>query len=128
MLMEESLQGFAHVKNAIKPIFPTEERQVSSALENAFAVLNQGSGVALMDRIALEKYHASVMATYKMFQDGIIDEKDFAKAEKYLAKKYGISKGNLYRLNNLICTPERVINIGEEKEDICYANKENKST
>lgn len=81
-----------------------------------------------MDRIALEKYHASVMATYKMFQDGIIDEKDFAKAEKYLAKKYGISKGNLYRLNNLICTPERVINIGEEKEDICYANKDNKST
>lgn len=81
-----------------------------------------------MDRIALEKYHASVMATYKMFQDGIIDEKDFAKAEKYLAKKYRISKGNLYRLNNLICTPERAINIGEEMEDICYANKDNKST
>ena len=40
-----------------------------------------------MDRIALETYHASVMATFKMYKEGIIDEKDFAKAEKYLAKK-----------------------------------------
>lgn len=62
-----------------------------------------------MDRSALEKYHASVMAAFKMYKEGIIDEKDFAKAEKYLAKKYSISKGNLYRLNNLICTPERAI-------------------
>lgn len=81
-----------------------------------------------MDRIALEKYHVSVMAAFKMYKEGVIDEKDFAKAEKYLAKKYGISKGNLYRLNNLICTPERVMNIGEEKEDICYANKDDKSS
>lgn len=33
-----------------------------------------------------------------MFNDGIIDKADLAKAEKYLSKKYNISKGSLVRV------------------------------
>ena len=75
-----------------------------------------------MNRTNLEKYHASMMMVLSLFEQGIIDEKDYKKSESFLVKKHCISKGNLYRLNNLICTPERVINIGEESEGICYAN------
>lgn len=42
-------------------------------------------------------YWNSMLVLCTMFKDGIIDKKDLAKAEEYLAKKYKISKGSLVR-------------------------------
>ena len=88
----------------------------------AFNRMNQESGGTKMDRVNLERYQASMMMVLSLFKQGIIDEKDYKKSESFFAKKYCINKDNLYRLNNLICTPERVINICEESKGICYAN------
>ena len=43
-------------------------------------------------------YWNSILVFCTMFKDGIIDEKDLAKADKHLAKKYKISKGSLVRV------------------------------
>lgn len=94
----------------------------NSAPGLAFNRMNRESGETKMDRVNLEKYQVSMMMVLSLFKQGIIDEKDYKKSESFLAKKYCINKDNLYRLNNLICTPERVINICEESKGICYAN------
>ena len=43
-------------------------------------------------------YWNSMLVLCTMFKDGIIDKKDLAKAEEYLAKKYKIDKGSLVRI------------------------------
>lgn len=51
-----------------------------------------------------------------MFDGGIIDKHDYLKAELYLAEKYCIKKGNLYRLNDLTIPSKRVIYRVSEEE------------
>ena len=42
-------------------------------------------------------YWNSMLVLCTMFKEGIIDKGDLAKADKYLAKKYRISKGSIVR-------------------------------
>ena len=44
------------------------------------------------------QYWNSMLVLCTMFKKGIIDKKDLAKADKYLAKKYKIGKGSLVRV------------------------------
>ena len=48
-------------------------------------------------------YWNSMLVLCTMFKDGIIDKKDLAKTEDYLAMKYKISKGSLVRVYILEC-------------------------
>lgn len=69
-----------------------------------------------MNRTNLEKYYLSIAPLKLMFDGGIIDKHDYLKAELYLAEKYCIKKGNLYRLNDLTIPSKRVIYRVSEEE------------
>jgi len=62
-----------------------------------------------MKRSDLEKYHLSIAPIKSMFDQGIINKSEYLKAESFLADKYCIKNGNLYRLNHLTKPPKRVI-------------------
>ena len=51
-----------------------------------------------------------------MARQGLITEKDYIKIEEKMANKYNQKETSLYRLNDLIISPFRVINIIQEKE------------
>ena len=69
-----------------------------------------------MERTNLEKYYLSIAPIKLMFDTGIIDKPDYQKAESFLAEKYCIKKGNLYRLNDLTIPSKRVIYRVSEEE------------
>ena len=62
-----------------------------------------------MDRCSLEKYLLSVAPIKTMFDIGLLAKQEYNKAEHYLAEKYCIKKGNLYRQIDLTIPPSRVI-------------------
>lgn len=64
----------------------------------------------------LNRYLLSIENLKAMYKDGLIDAKDYQKAESFLAKKYCIKKVSLYRTNDLINTPFRVMYIHGKKE------------
>lgn len=72
--------------------------------------------VRTMNRINLENYYTSVSVIKEMRTQGIINENEYYKMEKYLAKKYCIKNGSLYRLNDLIINDFRVIYVDTKKE------------
>lgn len=45
------------------------------------------------------KYKQSMMMAQSMLQKGIISEKDYARIDKILANKYGVSSCSIYRQN-----------------------------
>ena len=51
-----------------------------------------------------------------MFEIGMMTKQDYHKAESFLADKYCIKKGNLYRLIDLTIPSKRVIYRVSEKE------------
>lgn len=51
-----------------------------------------------------------------MARQGLITEKDYIQIEEKMAKRYNQKETSLYRLNDLIISPFRVINIIQEKE------------
>ncbi len=51
-----------------------------------------------------------------MARQGLITEKDYIQIEEKIANKYNQKETSLYRLNDLIISPFRVINIIQEKE------------
>lgn len=61
-------------------------------------------------------YWNSMLVLCTMFRDGIIDKKDIEKADKYLAKKYKISKGSLVRVHILESIIESDV---PKKENLC---------
>jgi len=63
-----------------------------------------------MERSNLEKYYLSIEPIKKMFELGILTKSEYQKAETFLADKYCIKKGNLYRLNDLTIPRNKVIN------------------
>ena len=64
-----------------------------------------------------------------MARQGLITEKDYIQIEEIMAKKYNQKETSLYRLNDLIISPFRVINIIQEKEWYYGENKSiNKAT
>ena len=64
----------------------------------------------------LESYLLSIENIKNMLKQGIIDESDFLKAERFLAEKYCIKKVSLYRENDLINSSFRVMYIHGKKE------------
>ena len=69
-----------------------------------------------MERSNLEKYYLSMTPVKSMYEEGIISKQDYQKAESFLADKYCIKKGNLYRLNNLTIPRKKVIYMIPEEE------------
>jgi len=78
-----------------------------------------------MERSSIEKYYLSIKSFQKMFDAGIINSQDYQKAESFLAEKYCIKKGNLYRLNHLTIPRSRVIYMIHEEEDQNNEKKHN---
>lgn len=76
-----------------------------------------------MERSNLEKYYLSMAPVEKMFEAGIISRPEYHKAESFLAEKYCIKIGNLYRLNDLTFSSKRVIYIVPKEE--VNGNEEN---
>lgn len=62
-----------------------------------------------MDRSNVEKYLLSVLPVKTMFVTGLLAKQEYNQAEHYLADKYCIKKGNLYRLIDLTISTSRVI-------------------
>lgn len=54
-----------------------------------------------MRRSELEMYYLSMAPIQKMLTDGVISKNDYLKSESFIAGKYCIKTGNLYRLNDL---------------------------
>jgi hypothetical protein len=91
----------------------------------------------VMNRTDLEKYYLSMKSIVDMHDEGLISNNEYDKAEAYMAEKYCIKTGNLYRLNHLTIPRTRVIdsvskeevNIHEENHHqvrrITQVNKEN---
>jgi len=69
-----------------------------------------------MERSNLENYYLSITPTRLMFEKGIMTKQDYQKVESFLADKYCIKKGNLYRLINLTIPSKRMIYSVSEEE------------
>lgn len=69
-----------------------------------------------MDRSNVEKYLLSIVPVKIMFDIGLLVKQEYNQAEHYLADKYCIKKGNLYRLIDLTIPLSRVINRVSFKE------------
>lgn len=78
-----------------------------------------------MDKEKYLSYLNSLNFIEKLRNCKVIDEKDFEIAEDFLARKYCINKGNLYRRNELITRAFRAIYGSEEKEG--KSNEDNES-
>ena len=76
-----------------------------------------------MNRSHLEKYLLSIVPVRKMFDIGLLAKPEYNIAEHFLAEKYCINKGNLYRLIDLTIPSNRVIDSVSIKE----VNDEEKS-
>lgn len=61
-------------------------------------------------------YLNAMLKANEMAEQGLINYEDYKSYEEKMAKKYGIKSGSLYRLNDLINTPFRVMNIVTKKE------------
>ncbi len=62
-----------------------------------------------MERSSFEKYLLSIVPIKTMFDIGLLAKQEYNNAEHYLAEKYCIKKGNLYRLFDLTIPLSRVI-------------------
>ncbi|PKK99950.1 MAG: hypothetical protein CVV56_08620 [Tenericutes bacterium HGW-Tenericutes-1] len=69
-----------------------------------------------MDRSNVVKYLLSVVPVKTMFNMGLLAKQEYNQAEHYLAEKYCIKKGNLYRLIDLTIPSSRVIDRVSFKE------------
>lgn len=76
-----------------------------------------------MKRSDLEMYFMSIKPIKSMFEEGVLNKSEYLKAEAFIAEKYCINKGNIYRLNNLTKPPKRVI-YGVTKEEVKDEGKE----
>lgn len=68
-----------------------------------------------MDKDSID-YLNTMFQLRAMAREGLITEKDYIQIEEKMAKKYNQKETSLYRLNDLIISPFRVINIIQEKE------------
>ena len=70
----------------------------------------------IMKRSNIEKYYLSIAPVKSMLEKGVITKQDYLKAESYLADKYCIKNGHLYRQNNLTIPRSQVIDMVPEEE------------
>lgn len=69
-----------------------------------------------MKKNNLEKYYMSMRPIQEMYESGVLSYQEYQKAEVFLADKYCIKKGNLYRLIHLTIPRNRVIYMIPEEE------------
>lgn len=81
-----------------------------------------------MVRSNLEMYYLSIAPIKSMYDDGLMTKQEYIKAEYFLAEKYCINNGNLYRLIDLTIPRSRVIDIVpiEEVKNNEQNNNENR--
>ena len=101
-------------------------QRLNSVLKSVSKAMNQQSGTTDMENEEIKLYLAEVSIIKEMFEQGIIDEADYLKAEVYLAKKHCINDKSIFRLNKLINDQDYGMYIGEEKEDKNDSNKEDR--
>ena len=77
-----------------------------------------------MTKENIERYYSSLSIVNSMYEKGLINEREYAKAENHLAKKYCIKKGSIYRANDLINNKFRAIYVMRKKE-VQNANENN---
>ncbi len=77
-----------------------------------------------MDKNKIQQYYKSLIPVREMLKKGLISNKDFQLAEDFLAKKYCIKKGNIYRSNDLINIKNRAIYM-MPKEDVILNEQNN---
>jgi len=80
-----------------------------------------------MKRTNLEKYFLSLAPIKFMLEQEIITKSEYQKAESFLAQKYCINIGNLYRLNSLTKLPKRVIYSMSDEEVNIDGKDDNKN-
>ena len=78
-----------------------------------------------MDKNQYTSYLNSLFFFKKLRNCSVISEKEYEFAEDYLAKKYCINKGNLYRQNELINKAFRAIYVTGKLEVKSNENNEN---
>lgn len=83
---------------------------------NVISMTRLTRGNQAMERSNLEQYLLSIQPAKSMRDDGIITHHEYSKIELFLADKYCIKKGNLYRLIDLTKPSKRVIYSVSEEE------------
>lgn len=73
----------------------------------------------------IERYYMSLAPIQAMERNDLISHSEFLKAEDFLAQKYNLKKHNIYRVNDLIKTEKRVIDILPKKEAQNDTKKDN---
>jgi hypothetical protein len=86
------------------------------AVMNVISMTRLTRGNQAMERSNLEQYLLSIQPAKSMRDDGIITHHEYSKIELFLAEKYCIKKGNLYRQIDLTIPRNKVIDIVPVKE------------
>lgn len=86
------------------------------AVMNVISMTRLKRGSQAMERSNLEQYLLSIQPAKSMRDDGIITHHEYSKIELFLAEKYCIKKGNLYRQIDLTIPRNKVIDIVPVKE------------
>ena len=83
---------------------------------NVISMTRLTRGNQAMERSNLEQYLLSIQPAKSMRDEGIITHHEYSKIELFLAEKYCIKKGNLYRQIDLTIPRNKVIDIVPVKE------------
>ena len=86
------------------------------AAMNVISMTRLIRGNQAMERSNLEQYLLSIQPAKSMKDEGIITHQEYLKIELFLAEKYCIKKGNLYRQIDLTIPRNKVIDIVPVKE------------
>ena len=86
------------------------------AAMNVISMTRLTRGNQAMERSNLEQYLLSIQPAKSMRDEGIITHQEYSKIELFLAEKYCIKKGNLYRQIDLTIPRNKVIDIVPVKE------------
>ncbi|MBE0701362.1 MAG: hypothetical protein IH571_06725 [Acholeplasmataceae bacterium] len=104
------------VSIAIKNSLSTQLKKETIAVMNVISMTRLTRGNQAMERSNLEQYLLSIQPAKSMRDEGIITHQEYSKIELFLAEKYCIKKGNLYRQIDLTIPRNKVIDIVPVKE------------
>lgn len=117
-MMNSKKELFTHifVSLAIKNSQSMLLKKETIAAMNVISMTRLTRGNQAMERSNLEQYLLSIEPAKSMRDEGIITHQEYSKIELFLAEKYCIKKGNLYRQIDLTIPRNKVINIVPVKE------------
>lgn len=73
-------------------------------------------------------YVNAMVQAKTMLKQGVINEKEYLKIEQRMANKYSLNLLSIFRLNDLIFSPFRVIYMIPNKEEANDKNNDNTKT